>query len=490
MRATLALVDSLTPAELHDWLEGRWFENSGDYNLSLFNKAAKKRWRAIDPDGFAVWQVKNGDMGADGLLKEWAEKDRPRLVRFLDQHQDARLEFNLLRDSAGMDPDFVIARLEALLGGAFHGLGSEDYLVRQTLKNLAETHPGKAASLMTTLPAIWARQVELGLLSASLNQSFSEGLRSLWDRPDGLALFAETEVPDKSGKILAELGNLPAAWRSGLAADAWRYVNGPAAAEWLTVDYEAYGFSPEEKKKMLTAAIQRASYDEPRQALETLLAQDFSEKERKRAITSIFSNQQGGSREDLLALLDGDEREMAASVLEQVAQPQDVGVQKIETPDAWFSAVMDADSNRSWALIDELSRWDEKNSTGLSKAFLDLPAETKDKVVKMLSNNRGDLPMDFRAEVVRYQIESGATRGDQGVRGDEASQLAVGWMKNDPAAASQWVNSLPEGDDRLWAQKNLARNWALYDPEASQQWVNSLPAADRDAVKTYLKARK
>ena len=91
----------------------------------------------------------------------------------------------------------------------------------------------------------------------------------------------------------------------------------------------------------------------------------------------------------------------------------------------------------------------------------------------------------LRGEAIRHLIRSGAGEGNHGQSTQHASELAVQWMRKEPAAA--WVQSLPSGEARGWTQKNLARHWALYDPAAASQWVNTLHPTDAAAVRTYLK---
>jgi hypothetical protein len=64
---------------------------------------------------------------------------------------------------------------------------------------------------------------------------------------------------------------------------------------------------------------------------------------------------------------------------------------------------------------------------------------------------------------------------------------AVQWLKNDPDAASAWVNRLPASEAKTWAQKNLAANWVKYDFEEAQRWIKALPANERKEVETFLK---
>jgi len=68
----------------------------------------------------------------------------------------------------------------------------------------------------------------------------------------------------------------------------------------------------------------------------------------------------------------------------------------------------------------------------------------------------------------------------------QASEFAIRWAKQDPTAASDWVQSLPAGNTRLWAQKNLAANWAQLDPDATDRWLSTLPAAERAQVREFM----
>jgi hypothetical protein len=69
----------------------------------------------------------------------------------------------------------------------------------------------------------------------------------------------------------------------------------------------------------------------------------------------------------------------------------------------------------------------------------------------------------------------------------QTSGLVSSWGRKDPVAAGRWVNSLPAGEARLWAAKNLAAQWAEYEPSAARQWAAGLPADERRQVDAYLK---
>jgi predicted Zn-dependent protease len=95
-------------------------------------------------------------------------------------------------------------------------------------------------------------------------------------------------------------------------------------------------------------------------------------------------------------------------------------------------------------------------------------------------------------DAIRYLVAQPAAAGNNPQNSSkdpiaQASQFAVNWSKKDPEAASQWVQTLPSGDAKLWAQKNLAANWSQYNPEAVDQWIKTLPAASRGEVEKFIK---
>ena len=62
---------------------------------------------------------------------------------------------------------------------------------------------------------------------------------------------------------------------------------------------------------------------------------------------------------------------------------------------------------------------------------------------------------------------------------DYVTNLAI----NNPTAGSEWVESLPDGQTKLWSQLNLHFIWTKYDPKAADGWLKSLPAETQVQVK-------
>jgi hypothetical protein len=150
-----------------------------------------------------------------------------------------------------------------------------------------------------------------------------------------------------------------------------------------------------------------------------------------------------------------------------------------------------------------LSQWDKEKMSEVAKGFRNLPADKKKAVATMLAGNDNDSRVDpaLRGEAIQYLIqnETPAKQEEQDPQdpfggrrqgaANYASSLAVHWGTKDPEAASQWVQGLPDGDAKLWAQKNLALNWAQYDPDAVKRWLSSFPAPARTEVEKFMKEK-
>lgn len=495
MRATIALAHSIPLSEIGDWLEGRWFPNSGDYNLSLFNKLLEKRWQDEDPDGLAEWRIKQGGSSGWTVLNDWAQNDPERLLTYFRENPNRERECQFLQHISAKNPDLALARIRELIAAGIPPNTSETHYLGEALKRIAAADPAKAESLLESLPTSFARKLEAGMVENSLKQSFSDGIRTLWDRPDGWVLFADANVENKSDKLLAELADLPDSWKAGLARQPYGFISPDTAGKWLDFDFEAAGFTADQRKSILAPALYYFGRNDPARAVTMMNDLDLNEDQRHSVIINLFHSAKPEQLENVLPLLTSDkEREEASRWLASRTQGNADPDQRPGTPEQWVEAAgklgESGNTSSPYHLVSALERWDRAKIEELTRSFASMPEETKSRMAAALTQYGNDVDPALRGEAVRHLItaDSDDPNNRQGVH--QASELAVQWMRNDPDAAAGWVNSLPAGNARVWAQKNLARNWALYDPDAARQWVDSLPSADAAAVRSYLKEKR
>ncbi len=500
MRATIALVNSLTLEELAEWIEGRWFDHGGDFNLTLFNKIAEKRWQTEDPDGYLAYQIRQGGGSAYEAMDRLAREDPERLFAYFREHPDASMELSLLQRVANDHPDLALARARELIESGV-GLGdSVRHQLGYTLRTIAAKDPALVEGLLESVPTFFAREIERGIVSKGLQDSFSETMRDLWGRADGWSLFSGADLEGKGGKLLAEIHDLPAAWKNMIAQQPHSVIDGENAAQWLGVDFKGAGFTDKQAKDIVSRSLMYLASEDPQETLRQMDKWEISENDRNNLIQRIFG---ANSVEQTRALLDSlpsdQERAKAAGMLEARMRHETVDqVTAPTTPKEWMETLSGMDEASVYPLVSQLRNWNSEKIAEITAGFHDLPAETKDKLAASLLDYGNSVDPALRGEAVRHQLTSASDESgnpsDDPFRGrnpeERASALAVEWMKSDPGAASQWVNSLPAGDAKLWAQKNLARNWALYDPDSAKLWVSSLPGHAKTEVTQFLKDKE
>jgi hypothetical protein len=504
MRATISLVNTLPLSELTAWLNERRFESREGFELTLFSKLAKERWRNEDPEGFLRWSTREGDRSASVIFSQWAESDPQRLLSFFKESPEVGGELNALGQIAKHDPSLALGRYREMLANAELGDGN-DYLARQFLGELAASSPEALEAALDSLPDNQRSLAESALVGERLKSDFDGEIRELWARPDGWKLFEEglsTESENDIGsQMLANLDEMPDSWKAKLADRSYRFISDENATDWLALDFEAYGFSESQAKQTQTYAIQVVSRKDPARALQSLEGPGADDRFRKSIISSLFSRHANDSNktEELMALLNTEaDREVANAMIESRQQSnleESSAQERIETPSQWIEQAqnVDLDSGNAYQMEAQLRNWSKEKFDELAVEFQSMPDENKQVVARILSGVGSNTVIDpeLKGEAIRYLVanppdeEGGAQRQSQSASA-MTSQHVVQWGMKDPIAASEWTRSLPAGDARLWAQKNLAANWAQYDPDAASQWVGTLPAAERKEVKSFM----
>ncbi len=493
MRATIALVNSLPVEELGRWLEQRWFETRGGFELTLFSKLAKERWEREDPEGYLRWSLKEGSGGAS-LLVSWAENDPRRLLDFFKENPNDIQELQALARIAKSDPSLALARFREMATGLTQHSLSNHY-GSELLQQLAREAPAMLEGELASLPDHLRFQAEAALSGERLKASFGDEIRKLWERPDGWKILQSIDVGDHADKLLEELAHLPASWKNRISSTAYRFTNGDNAAKWLEADLEGSGFSAEQARGIRGSAIQELGTRAPEDSLKAMRGMELEDHVRQNVIRNAFASNPD-KVDALMALLDSEaDREIARKIIESGNAAADrPPAAKVETPAQWLEQAgsMSPNSGDSYQFLLMLRNWDQEKIAELSGGFQHLPDESKRQVADLLVKNPFGIYMDdsLQGEAIRYLVSNPTDGADTGQADREvtrsASVHAVRWAAKDPAAASQWTDSLPEGDVKMWARKNLAATWSQYDPGAASQWIDSLPAEARKEVNQFI----
>lgn len=499
MRAIVDLATQLPPSEFAAWMDGGWFNIRGGEGLTLFTKILQERWRQEDPEGLLLWSLKN-KKDASGLLGSLAEQDPARVIQFFRENPDQNREVQLLSRMAAKQPALVLQRLIEL--SAENGFKQDTGYLGMSLRELAKRSPGELEAALASMSGAMKTSAETALIAERIKTSYETELQKLLERPDGARIYdniAGNLSEEQRGRIFDRLGKLPPEWRTAMANNPYYYIDGKTAMKWFEADLEGQGFSTADALQMRSQAINQVAEKDPAKALALVDSLGLGPEERSRMIRNVFQNINDPKldKDALIAGLGNEaDKQTARALLE--GRKESENVRKAETPEEWIAAVSATDlasGSGFYRYTTMLREWDTAKVDSLVGQFKAMPDEAKRKLALAVSRHSySDTPGSLESESIRYLVANpetpAANPGDDssnnGSGRDVATQMAsryVGKMAtSDPEGAAEWIQSLPEGDAKLYARKNLHTLWSNFDPKAADQWKNSLSAKDRDAM--------
>ncbi|MEO0017239.1 MAG: hypothetical protein RLZZ522_522 [Verrucomicrobiota bacterium] len=513
MRATLDLANSLPPSEFAAWLDGGFFTLRDGAELTLFTKIIQERWLLEDPEGLILWSIKNESSQGRNLLATWAEKEPQRAIDFFKNHPDDNAEMQALASIANSHPALALRRLQEMAGAGISVKGAGNAL--SLLRRLAEKSPADLEILMDSLPSQMRSQAEAALSGPQLKASFATEIRVLWDRPDGWKIFQTNMSGDQElcGKLFDELANLPPAWRASVASNYYYFIDEKNAAKWLDADLAGYGYSSGQVKNFRDHALQTLAQNQPDEVIKRMRDMDLDAETRRNIISQLLSSVSNDPEkaEALIARLGSEEDRKLARSTQEASLTQEVDP-KLTQPADWLEKMGSVDPKAvsdAYQYFSMLWQWDSDKVAALTTQFKSMPDDKKQSIALAIAaarNHGYDGSPALSGEAIRYLVAhppASTTAENTSANADPfgqassntdplrmASEYAGRLAVKDPVAASDWVQTLPAGDSKLWAQKNLARNWAIYDPKAAGQWVQSLPPDARTEVQNFMKKKE
>lgn len=125
------------------------------------------------------------------------------------------------------------------------------------------------------------------------------------------------------------------------------------------------------------------------------------------------------------------------------------------------------------------------------ETFRALTEPERDRAARILvEDGRFSVGPAMRGEALSHLLREGASEVlEERVLIRHVSETASKWGWSDPAAAARWVESLPQGQARVWAGVNLALAWSNQSEPETNAWMNSLGAEERRQIGEVLKDR-
>jgi hypothetical protein len=477
LRRILALANAVPVSEIPKWLDGRWFHPGEGFEPTFFTELLLKRWESADPLAMAHWRMQSEPHEAEPVLMRFANTDPEAVIALLKERPSGHIEINVLSEMAKNHPEIAWDRFMELVSRDM-GNSAAETNTTSFLHAMAKTHPAMLEAALGQLPAFWNDRAKDALVGQRLMDHFDEEIRKLWNSPDGWMRFSNNlSIDGMADKLFGELPNLPASWRQSIANGDWFIWKD--AGKWWHADLEGSGFTPEQARKIRMTALKRMSQENPETAIASMDGIELSVSERADLLQSIFLRAQVTPEDTagLLKLLPTEEdREAARAISDR--RTTFVAVPAIVDPAEWLTAFGNADPKSSeFHQYRNMTRlWEPEKAAELGTRIRGLPEDQKLKVAGLLKSQWCDYGADDQPFLHGEALRCLATHPDQFPDLVQSTSIhAVKWAQNDPAAASEWVRSLPNGEARQWAEKNLAAYLEQVDPDAARQWLGSQP---------------
>jgi hypothetical protein len=499
LRATIQLAESIPVGNLEEWFKEEWFDGREDMQNYLFYRIARARWLAADPEGLMSYCLREKSDRLQEIAGIWAERDPTAALTFAAELRDSGERSTFLSNIgyalAKADPQQALEGISGLAAkldrNQIHGLS-------EIIRGLADSSPGLLKGKLHELPGSLQPTARNYLTRGALKQDFRAAVAELANSADGRNQFVQ--VMESNSDLMKEINKhldaLPRGWFAAAASKAGYYLVRDDPKKWLDADLSAMDFSPEQAERLRSYALASLGDKDPKQVIALLAGQTLTEDERSSAIYSVVGKMASDKEKVeawIATLTDEKDIEHARSALSS----QTAGQKKEITPTSLLACLTEDGTSLDWGQVRAVTQWNNEDRATLAKEFAALPPEQKGRVATKLLDDRNQrgFPTLIRADALRYLLEnpkppaepgSPASKEDSRRLTVAAAMIGSSWANEDPNTASRWVTSLPVGDERVWAAKNLAARWWEYEPAAAKAWVSSLPTAEREEVQKYL----
>jgi len=498
VKASIHLAQTLPISELQRWIESSWFDTGDGVERHLFTQIALDRMKKENPEDFLAWGLKAGVPDAQALLHDWASHDPGRAIDFFRSHPDQTKELEVLYTAASSDPALVWRRLQETIADG-SSVPPNHHMAFALLDTIGEKLAHELEASKAELPPAWQTKVESVLVTQRLKNSFAEELANLQGRPDGWYLFKEAFGKIKiDAESLGALAELPESWRRNIAGDYPNFVTGNNAAQWLETDLGKFGISDARLDGIRHMALSYLCYQSPELALRKLQEMELNEATRSSLLSSIFSHARyhPGLADQLLGTL-SDEADLKIVRDQIAARQQEATTGTQPTASEWLAKASELASGEESTIPFPLGNMAKNQAVEFTKDFHALPPDKKlnvaQQIAKVSAYNDQIDPM-LLGDVVRYLVDQNIPEPEPGSGPPGALMLssmhAVQWSLKDPDAARDWVQSLPEGEAKQWARKNLAASWNQYDPDAVAEWLKTMPSTTRSEVEGFMEKKR
>lgn len=509
-RAAVQLARSVPVAEMADWLDGRWYPFAAGLDGWIFDRIIRQRWLEQDPAGLASQCLVRNTGDLDPIMRIWAKRDPEGVVAWLWQikapNELNRLAYACFEVISRQKPLLALAQVPVI----HQRLGeSASPWLAAMLVNLAQDHQQAVMLEQVAWPQSLRAVVQRALNVAPATVDFSAIIERMKKEPDGLDQFVAAISSDRfAARVLEHAAILPKGWLAAASLSQYSVfmVMDADPKYWLGVDLSAHGLSESMVSKFLDLGMSGLINRDPEQAVRLLKRGDLRPSDRRNLLSNGFSRLARKDRQRaevcLVELTDPKEIAMAKDSIKHAfvgTASEVVAPPKLKTRE-WITAFANERGLRDRQVKSALE-WNTGTSAILREEFAALSDAQKDFVAlrcamfdsQLMGESRGDLSAFtwLRAEgIARYLNHPPAGMQkwsfDRNRVEPSIMRFAIGWALEDPASASRWAQEdLPLGAMRTGVMKNVADYWRKYQPAAATEWLHSLPAGEREEIERH-----
>lgn len=497
IRATLALARSLSPADRKAWLAGSWFKHSDPLLVQLFTDELGELIFEEDPHAFLA--SGNPDYG---LLRRFGRLDPEGLIAYANSTEDPKKKAILLHlGMEGLAEKDPAAAYKLLLE-----MPPPAEVVPKMARLMAKAAQGDATKLLALAEQRgdrWRFFLRSAAAEAMIAKDPAAAIHWMSEQDDGgklcTGVYSIMEMPPemaraKYGWLADHLDQLPDGFAGKVndsSSTGWPdpFLLKGHEEKWLVADFERLGLRGEALREMKLYALGSWGGRDPEAAVKLLMDPAFIAPADRRRIVGDWLRSISPPAElpaGVLAVLD-------EASLKEVAEKTAYYQKKQENPLRPVTAAgLFAKELASGTEKDDLSFLSYQWSPTKTTDAIAYVQGRSDAEIRTMSIRIGSGHPQYASVVGEIHRQALLRKVPTPSLVKDVAQVAIHWGAYDPASASVWAGSLPAGEARSYAIRNIASRWHLADSKAAERWISSLkdPAevqAAREAVASALK---
>ena len=491
MRAMIGLANSVPVEEIETWLDNFYLDTSDAWIDKVCTEILHTRLFEAHPDRFMERCLRLGQVHTEEFMARWTQSDPEAAEAFIEGLSDPKEKTKLTSVLIG-----ELARLQPLRAmDLITQLGDDLKATRgfsNTFAALAKTHRAELLETLRGWPPDVAKQALEQVAAQHSREDLEGALKWMEGEERGRDLFFSVCQLNRAiaPDLIEMAAELPEGWLNSALSRSWYALSRDDPMMWMGVDAESLRVTPGMLDQLQRLAIGQLQVTaENRAEVMALLDEGagYDVRTRQAAVESIAGGWMAEDRESAEQWVEGleDEKLREAGLARLNREEQSWEDPPPPAGDLLRHLAGENLAQGGRLYTRQIRNWTANDLAEARASFREMPAEVRDRASRfMIDQANWQVAAPIRSEALSHLVVSGSNGGlsERQFLG-RVSETAAQWGRSDPAAAAQWVTSLPEGDAREWAARNVVREWAGHSEQEARSWVEGL---NRGAERTLL----